>query len=87
MHVSEGTMSDQARCRWGTVYAFTPVGEHMGWVRNVVLMSVYLGLEKPQGVRIPGGGARWADEGKQGSVYEQPKEEVDGSCHSKEGSK
>jgi hypothetical protein len=23
----------------------------------------------------------------QGSVYEQPKEEVDGSCHSKEGSK
>jgi hypothetical protein len=34
------------------------VSEHMGWVRNVVLMSVYLGLEKPQGVGIPGGGGQ-----------------------------
>jgi hypothetical protein len=32
------------------------VSEHMGWVRNVVLMNVYLGLEKPQGVRISGEG-------------------------------
>jgi hypothetical protein len=38
----------------------------MGWVRNVVLMIVYLGLEKPQGVGIPGGGARWAGEGNAG---------------------
>jgi hypothetical protein len=59
----------------------------MGWVRNVVLMNVYFGSGKPQGVGISGRGARWADEGMQGSVYEQPKEEVDGSCHSKEGSK
>jgi hypothetical protein len=29
-------------------------------------MSVYLGLEKPQGVGIPGEGARWADEGNTG---------------------
>ncbi len=25
------------------------VSEHMGWVRNVVLMSVYLGLGNPRG--------------------------------------
>jgi hypothetical protein len=59
----------------------------MGWVRNVVLMSVYLGLEKPKGVRILGGGSDGQVREIQGSVYEQPKEEVDGSCHSKEGSK
>jgi hypothetical protein len=28
----------------------------MGWVRNVVLMNVYLGLEKPRGVGISGEG-------------------------------
>jgi hypothetical protein len=59
----------------------------MGWVRNVVLMSVYLGLEKPQGVGILGGGPDGQMREIQGSVYEQPKEEVNGSCHSKEGSK
>ncbi len=32
------------------------VSEHMGWVRNVVLMNVYLCLEKPQGVGISGEG-------------------------------
>jgi hypothetical protein len=63
------------------------VSEHMGWVRNVVLMNVYLGLEKPQGVGIPGGGPDGQVREMQGSVYEQPKEEVDGSCHSKMGSK
>jgi hypothetical protein len=60
----------------------------MGWVRNVVLMNVYSGSGKPQGVGISGGrGARWQDGEMQGSVYEQPKGEVDGSHHSKEGSK
>jgi hypothetical protein len=40
------------------------VSEHMGWVRNVVLMNVYFGSGKLQGVGISGrGGARWADEG------------------------
>jgi hypothetical protein len=61
----------------------------MGWVRNVVLMNVYFGSGKPQGVGISGGGG--GPDGQmremQGSVYEQPKEEVDRSCHSKEGSK
>jgi hypothetical protein len=37
------------------------VSEHMGWVRNVVLMNVYSGSGKPWGVGILGrGGARWA---------------------------
>jgi hypothetical protein len=32
----------------------------MGWVRNVVLMNVYFGSGKPQGVGISSrGGARW----------------------------
>ncbi len=60
----------------------------MGWVRNVVLMDVHSGSGKPQGVGISGGGgARWRDGEMQGSVHEQPKGEVDGSHHSKEGSK
>jgi hypothetical protein len=63
------------------------VSEHMGWVHNVVLMNVYLGLEKPQGVGILGWGPDGQVREMQGSVYEQPKEEVDGSYHSKEGSK
>jgi hypothetical protein len=64
------------------------VSEHMGWVRNVVLMNVYFGSGKPQGVGISGGEGPDGQMGEmQGSVYEQPKEEVDGSCHSKEGSK
>ncbi len=63
------------------------VRERMGWVRNVVLMNVYLDLEKPRGVGILGEGPHGAGEGNEGSVYEQPGKEVDGSCHSKEGSK
>jgi hypothetical protein len=60
----------------------------MGWVRNVVLMNVYFGSGKPQGAGISGGEGPDGQIGiMQGSVYEQPKEEVDGSCHSKEGPK
>jgi hypothetical protein len=51
-------------------------------------MNVYLGLEKPQGVGISeGGGPDGQVRETKGSVYEQPEKEVDGSCHSKEGSK
>jgi hypothetical protein len=46
------------------------------------------------GLGNPGGSGFWVGEGPDGqyggmqeSVYEQPKEEVDGSHHSKEGSK
>jgi hypothetical protein len=56
-------------------------------VRDVVLMNVYLDL------RNSGGSGFW-NEGYIGkgremgrSVYEQPGYEVDGSYHSKEGSK
>jgi hypothetical protein len=57
------------------------------WVRIAVLMNVYLDLE------TPGGSGFWVrgymnqvrEMGK--LVYEQPGNEVDGSCHSKEGSK
>jgi hypothetical protein len=40
---------------WASKISFATeatVSEHMGWVRNVVIMNVYLGLEKPQGVGI-----------------------------------
>jgi hypothetical protein len=50
-------------------------------------MNVYLGLEKPQGVGISEGGPDGQVKETKGSVYEQPEKEVDGSCHSKEGSK
>jgi hypothetical protein len=46
-----------------------------------------LDLENPQGVGISGKGPHGLDEGNGESVYEQPGNEVDGSCHSKEGSK
>ncbi len=56
-------------------------------VRDVVLMSVYLDLGNP-------GGLGFRDEGYMSKgremgrlVYEQPGNEVDGSYHSKEGSK
>ncbi len=67
--------------------ANSTVREHMGWVRNVVLMNVYLGLEKPQGVGISGEEPHGQVREMKGSVYEQTGKEVDGSCHSKEGSK
>ncbi len=56
-------------------------------VRDAVLMSVYLE------VRNPGGSGFWNEgymneEREMGSsVYKQSETEVDGSCHSKEGSK
>ncbi len=63
------------------------VRELVGWVRNVVLMNVYLDLENPGGLGISGKGPHGLGEGNEESVYEQPGNEVDGSCHSKEGSK
>ncbi len=63
------------------------VRELMGWVRNVVLISVYLDLENLGGVGILGGRVYEPGEGMGKLVYKQPGEKVDGSCHSKEGSK
>jgi hypothetical protein len=63
------------------------VRELVGRVRHVVIMNVYLDLGNP------GGSGFWVEwymsqvreVGK--LVYEQPGNEVEGSCHSKEGSK
>ncbi len=63
------------------------VRELVGWVRNVVLMNVYLDLENPGGVGFSGKGPHGLGEGNGESVCKQPGNEVDGSCHSKEGSK
>jgi hypothetical protein len=63
------------------------VRELMGWVRNVVLMNVYLDLENPggSGFWVGGNMSQVREMGK--LVYEQPGNEVDGSYHRKEGSK
>jgi hypothetical protein len=66
---------------------FLTVSELVGWVRNVALINVYLDLENPGGVGISGGRVYEPDEGMEKLVYEQPRNEVDRSCHSKEGSK
>ncbi len=56
-------------------------------VRDVVLMNVYLDLGNPggSGFRNEGYIGKGRETGR--SVYEQPGNEVDGSYHSKEGSK
>jgi hypothetical protein len=41
----------------------------MGWVRNVVLRNVYLGLEKPQGVGISGEGTHGRVREMRGSQF------------------
>jgi hypothetical protein len=63
------------------------VSKLMGWVRNVVLIEYIFGSGKPRGVGISGKGPHGLSEGNGESVYEQPRDEVDGSCHDKEGSK
>jgi hypothetical protein len=56
-------------------------------VGDVVLMNVYLDLGNSGGSGLWDGG--YMNNGKEmgSSVYEQPGNEVDGSYHSKEGSK
>ncbi len=56
-------------------------------VLNVVLMNVYFGLGNSGGVGILEWGVYEPGEGNGKFVYEQPGNEVDGSCHRKEGSK
>ncbi len=57
------------------------VSELVGWVRNVVLIKCIFGFGKPRGVRILGGRVYGPGEGTRKLVYEQPGNEVDGSCH------
>jgi hypothetical protein len=59
----------------------------MSQVRDVVLINVYLDLGNSGGSGFRNGG--YMNKGREmgRSVSEQPGNEVDGSCHSKEGSK
>jgi hypothetical protein len=50
-------------------------------------MNVYLDLENHGGSGFRVRGVYEPGEGNRGAVYEQPRNEVDGSCHIKEGSK
>jgi hypothetical protein len=61
--------------------------ELVSQIRDVVLMNVYLDLGSPGGLGFWNEG--YMNKGREvgRSVYEQPGNEVDGSCHSKEGSK
>jgi hypothetical protein len=72
---------------YGRNRPLVPVRELLGRVRNVVLMNVYLDLENPGGSGFWVGG--YISEGREMGklVCEQPGNKVDGSCHSKEGSK
>jgi hypothetical protein len=56
-------------------------------VRDVVLMNEYGWIWELRGVGILEQGVYETGEGNGKLVYEQPGYEVDGSCHSKEGSK
>ncbi len=56
-------------------------------VRDVVLMSVYLDLGNPGGRNFEMRGYMSKGREMEKLVYEQPGNEVDGSYHSKEGSK
>jgi hypothetical protein len=42
------------------------VSEHLGWVRNVVLIKCIFGSGKPRGVRISGWGPHGLDKGTKG---------------------
>ncbi len=59
----------------------------VSWVRIAVLMNVYLGLGNSGGSGFWNEGYMSQGRETEGLVYEQPEDNVDGSCHSKEGSK
>ncbi len=56
-------------------------------IRDVVIMNVYLDLGNPRGSGFWNEGHMNKGREMGRSVYEQPGTEVDGFCHSKEGSK
>ncbi len=67
--------------------AFILVLDLVSWVRIAVLMNVYLGLGNSRGSGFWNEGYMSQGREMEGLVYEQPEDNVDGSCHSKEGSK
>ncbi len=56
-------------------------------VRDAILMGVYLDVENPRGSGFRNEGYMSKGREMESLVYEQPGNEVDGSYHSKEGSK
>jgi hypothetical protein len=66
-------------CDFFHKYIEVLVSELVGWVRNVILMNVYLDLENPggSGFWVEGYMSQGREMGK--LVYEQPGNEVDGS--------
>jgi hypothetical protein len=56
-------------------------------VRDAILMNVYLEGRNPGGSGIWNRGYMSKGRGLGSSVYKQSETKVDGSCHSKEGSK
>ncbi len=61
--------------------------DRASWVPIAVLMNVYLDLENPGGSGFRVGGYMSQVREMGNLLYEQPGDEVDGSCHNKEGSK
>jgi hypothetical protein len=66
---------------------FIPVSEICGLSSQCRPNECIFRSGKPWGVGISGRGAYEPGEGNGGAVYKQPRNEVDGSCHIKEGSK
>ncbi len=64
-----------------------PVLDLVSQVRNAVLMNVYLEVRNPGGSGFWNGGYMSKEREMGSSVYKQSETEVDGSCHSNEGSK
>jgi hypothetical protein len=56
-------------------------------VRDAIIMNVYLDVGNPRGSGFWNEGYTSKGREMESSVYEQPRDELDGSCHSKEGSK
>jgi hypothetical protein len=61
--------------------------DHVSQVRDTVLMSVYMEVRNLGGLGFWNEGLMSKGREMGSSVYKQAETKVDGSCHSKEGSK
>jgi hypothetical protein len=64
-----------------------PVLDLVSQVRDAVLMNVYLEVRSPRGSGFWNWGYMSKEREMGSSVYKQSETRVDGSCHSKDGSK
>jgi hypothetical protein len=77
---------------WETFVSRTTVGavsvlDLVSQVRDAILMNVYLDVGNPRGSGFWNEGYMSKGREMKSLVYKQPRNEVDGSYHSKEGSK